>query len=135
MEVKNKAFFAAVLLLLLVAASGCVQTAGNQGQAEKATVSLKYTDKDGATILEKSFLADKGTNAFEALKANVAVDYDTFAAGAFVKGIAGVAAPEGYYLALYVDGEYAQKGISDYTIEKDTAIEWKTESLESFGMP
>ena len=144
MRKRNALFWSFLLLLLL--SCGCVQETaehGNgtsedltlkNGEAETATITLRYLDAEGKIITEKIFEVAKGTNAFEAMKENVAVGYDMYAAGAFVKSIADIAPPEGYYLALYVNSAYAKKGISSHNIETDTLIEWKTESIESFGM-
>ena len=129
---KNMNFFVLVFgISLLLLAAGCTQVA--EEKQGKAALSVKYFDKDGALVLDKSFEAEKGKNAFEAMSENIEVDYEMYETGAFVKGIAGVKTPEGYYLALYVNGEYASKGISDYTIDEDMSIEWKTKSIESFG--
>lgn len=118
-------------IFILLLTTGCVQQIQKQA-SEKATVLLKYTDANGATILEKSFKVERGTNAFDAIKEKVALDYKMYHAGAFVKSIGGVKPPKGYYLALYINGKYADKGISSQVIKKDTVIEWKTESIESF---
>jgi len=126
-----KAIILVSFVFILLLTSGCVQQTQKQA-SEKATVSLKYTDAKGTTILEKSFKVAKGTNAFDAIKENVALGYKMYNAGAFVESIGGIKPPKGYYLALYINGKYADKGISSQVIEKDTIIEWKTESIESF---
>jgi len=65
----------------------------------------------------------------------VEVSYEDYGSmGTFVKGINGIVPEQGYYLALYVDSVYASKGISSYSIEKDTLIEWKIEKIESYGL-
>ena len=124
-----------LLLMVLLLTLGCTSSEetvpANNGEMVK--VSLKYTGADGTVLVDKNFEVAKGTNAFEAMKEQVAVKHEMYDFGPFIDAIAGVRAPDGYYLALYVNGEYASKGISDYTLEENTTIEWKTESIASFG--
>lgn len=133
---------AMLVLLLLLGCTQPVQPSNgsplsgtpNGGTAEKSTVSFKYAGTEGEIIFEKQFDVSKGTNAFDVMRRNMQVDYDQYAIGVFVNSIEGTPAPEGYYLALYVNGEYAIKGIADYTIEEDISLEWKTEKIEAFGL-
>lgn len=142
MKSKYRAFllFGLALILLL---SGCTQTLQEQNrtenpsqeQEETVTFTLKLFDRERQLILDKSSEVEPGKNAFEAIEEIAEVDYEDYGSiGAFVKGINGIRPEQGYYLALYVDSVYASKGISSYSIEKDTLIEWKIEKIESFGM-
>ncbi len=137
---KKNLVFLLLAFFLLISLIGCTQTQTLQETSkredEKTTVlfTLKYFDENGKTIVDESSEVQKGTNAFEAMKSKVEVDYDLYAIGAFVKGINGVFPPKGYYLALYVNGEYARKGISGYTVNNDMTVEWKTEKIESFKL-
>lgn len=131
----KKILFLSAAIFLLIFTLGCIQTAQEPGQGqETVTLALKYFDKDNSLLLNKTLKIEKGTNAFEAMKKITAVESETFSFGVMVKSIAGIAPPEGYYLALYVDSNYAQKGISDYILEKDTLLEWKTEKIQDFGI-
>ncbi len=121
-------FLLAVLFLL-----GCTQTDTASNSSEMVTIDFSYTDANGNIIVQKSIDVESGTNALEVMKNNFEVDYDEFEFGVMVNSIDGVQPPEGYYLGLYVDGSFAQAGISSYTISKDTTIEWKTNSLSDFG--
>ena len=64
------------------------------------------------------------------MKNNVKVEYDSYSFGVFVKSIDGASPPNKYYFALFVNGAYANKGISGYTISNDTVIEWKVQKIE-----
>lgn len=139
----QKILFSVFLIAALLATAGCTQTAqpgqntnlenNNFGEAQTAVLSIKYFDSNNSILLIRNFEVEKGTNAFEAMKNNLQLEYEMFGNSAFITSIAGTPAPEGYYIALYVDGTYADKGISDYAIKKDTLIEWKTEAIEDFG--
>ena len=61
------------------------------------------------------------------MKKNLNVEYTQYSFGPLITEIEG-AKPEGAdYWALYADGNYAEKGINDYKIEKDILFEWKLE--------
>jgi len=130
-------------IVLLLATAGCIQEQqqseqqGNEKGQENgamATVQLKYTDAEGNPIAEKELRAPIGSNAWELMKQNMQVEFDAYDFGPFVKSIEGTAPPEGHYMALYVNGSYAEKGIGDYTISEGIGFEWKTEKLEDFGL-
>jgi len=128
-KLKTRLIFLSLAVFLLFLA-GCTQTLNQVVQEKTATLTLKYFDKDGTIILDKKFEVEKGTNAFEAMKKNVEMDFEMYPFGAFVKSIAGVTPPKTHYLTLYVNGEKASEGISSYTINEDIKIEWKTEQIE-----
>ena len=140
MKSKHRAplFFGLALLLLF---SGCTQTLQEQNNTESptqeqtVTLTLKLFNADEQLILDESLEVEPGTNAFEAMQEIAEVEYEDYGSmGAFVEGINGLRPGQGHYLALYVNGAYANKGISSHSIEKDTLIEWKIEKIESYGM-
>lgn len=119
-----------VLFLLLLISAGCLQ----QTEQETGTVlvSFKYLGINGQSIAENSLSVPKGQNAWNVMKEIWDVEYEDYAMGPFIKSIEGTSPPEGYYLALYVNGAYADKGIAAYPIDNTLLIEWKTEKIESF---
>lgn len=153
----NWKIFGIAMAVLLLATAGCIQPVEipkttestgtveempeGWGATETVNLSVKYldvegnfvTDEAGETLLDETIEVAKGTNAFEALKTNFDVMYDEFELGAFIKGFNGTEVKEGYYLAMYVNGEYAMKGISDYVLEEDISFEFKIEAVEDFG--
>jgi hypothetical protein len=140
MKSKHRAllFFGLAQILLF---SGCTQTLQEQkdtespSQEQTVTLTLKLFNEEGQLILDESLEVEPGTNAFEAMQKIAEVEYEDYGSmGAFVKGINGIRPGQGNYLALYVNGEYANKGISSHSIEDDTLIEWKIEKIGSYGM-
>ncbi|MAG22454.1 MAG: hypothetical protein CL943_04100 [Candidatus Diapherotrites archaeon] len=136
----GKRIFFALLIGLLLLTAGCVQQEEapqeNNGVQGSSTVVLtvKYLDAEGNTIAEKAISTPKGVNAWILMKDNMDVDFEEFSFGPMVKGIEGTPSPEGHYLALYVNGEYATQGVNGYFIQEDTLMEWKTEAIDSFGL-
>ena len=131
MKLKTRLIFLSLAVLLFLA--GCIQTLDQVEQEKTATLTLKYFDKDGKTVLDKRIEVKKGTNAFEAMKENVEMDFEMYPYGVFVKSIAGVMPPETYFLTLFVNGKKASAGISSYTVNEDTVIEWKTQQVREIA--
>lgn len=128
----QKSLFLGLLLFFLLA--GCVsqqaQSALPAADSQAVVLSLKYSDKAGAVLLEKNISVSKGADAFDAIKENVPLDFEMYSMGPFIKSINGITPPAGYYLALYVNSQYADRGITGYSINEDTQMEWKTEAIQ-----
>jgi hypothetical protein len=130
---QNVVFWGLLVFFLL---AGCVQQQQSQNapsapQTQTVMLSLKYTDENGTLLLEKNISVARRTNAFDAIKENVPVDFETTSFGPFIKSIGGIAPAQNYYLALYVNGQYADRGIAEYVLSEDTSIDWKTEAIQS----
>ena len=66
-----------------------------------------------------------GTDALAFIESVVAVDYRRYpGAGVFITSLCGVAAPDGMFWALSVNGDRATRGIADLRLEADTHIRW-----------
>lgn len=133
MKFQNAVFLGLLVFFLL---AGCIQQQQSQNappapETQTVALSLKYTDENGAVLLEKNISVAKETNAFDAIKENIPLDFETTSLGPFIKSIGGVAPSSGYYLALYVNGQYADRGIAGYVLSEDTSMEWKTEKIQS----
>jgi len=125
---------ATIALLFL---SGCPQsglsTLQQPAEEKSKTVTVIFiADARGDTVLNLEVETEQGTNLFEILKEKADIGYQEFELGAFIDEIGGVKPGVNEYWALYVNDEYAEKGISDYTAEDGMIIEWKIESFEDF---
>jgi len=131
---RMKFFFTLLIVLLFIFIVGCTQTVEQDPSLldEKVNVSFKYIGGGGIVLIEKEFEIIKGTNAFEFLKENFEVGYEEYAFGPMIKSFDGITPPDGYYLSLYVNDVYAEKGISEYTLSEDILIEFRFESLSTF---
>jgi len=131
----NKASVLFTALLFLLFLSACTETARvTQPTALGETVKLRLIveGRDGI-ILDREITLEKGTNAFDAMKANADVRFVEYDFGPFIKEIEGVKPQAGEYWALYVNEEIAMQGISAYTLEEDTEIKWKIEPQQAFA--
>ena len=69
-----------------------------------------------------------GSNAADVMKSLVTVKDK----GGLITSIAGVAAPKGYYWALYVNGKYATKGIGGYVVDAGILIDWRMDKIQNY---
>ena len=128
-------FVVAVLLLVALLAFGCTSPpVVPSADSNSLVVEVKLIDSSGALVLDKNIKSDLGINAFDIMKDNFDINYVSYAIGPFINSIQGLDFNSDYYLALYVDGNMADKGINGYTIEKDMLIEWKVISINSYGL-
>lgn len=104
----------------------------NNSSPAGASISFKAI-ANGETILDSTAMVAMGTNAFDAMQEIANVEFQDFGAmGVMVEAINGVKPGQNEFWGLYVNGEQSMAGISGITIEADTAIEWKIESVESY---
>ncbi|MCR4369410.1 MAG: DUF4430 domain-containing protein [archaeon] len=123
----------AATLLLLVAFSGCLTAITERESTGSDTTQfyVKGIDAKGQLLFEAPVIAQPNEGVFDALKkSGVPIEYDDTAYGPFVTGIGSIKAGEGEYLALYVDGEYAQTGIADIKPERDMRVEFRIEKIQ-----
>ena len=97
--------------------------------AAPATVSvhLEVHDELTASGLAVSIHRDipQGTDVLAFVESIVAVDYRRYpGVGVFITSLCGVAAPDGMFWALSVNGERATRGLADLHLEADTHIRW-----------
>ncbi len=141
----NKLFFLAFLSIIAFSLLfGCASTVPSSSNDSLKTVSFSLSVYDDSNSLIFSSVADvnAGMNAFDAMKLvlsntktglNSNLEFEQYPFGIMVTSIAGKKAPSTHYWALYVNGAYASKGISDYFIDSDANFVWRLEKIESFG--
>ena len=128
------------LLLAGLILSGCISQENSAtgmatltaGSNEKVSFGLRVVNAEGEAVLQRYTVVEKGVNAFEAMKKLVPVEYTESTYGAFIKSINGLSPDAEHYWALYVNGEYADKGISSYSVDEAFEVEWRMESLSDF---
>ena len=99
---------------------------------ETVNVSFKAI-ANGEIILDTNAEVAKGTNAFDTMQEVTSVEFQDFGSmGVMVESINGTKPKENEFWKLFVNGEEAAVGISSISIEEDTAIEWKTESIDAY---
>ena len=101
------------------------------GATENAVaVHLEIRDDVTASGLAASIRreASHGSTALAFMESVVAVEYKRYPGmGVFVTGLCGVAAPDGTFWALSVNGQRATRGIAEVVLDGDTHIRWDLE--------
>lgn len=126
--------FPIIFAALLIA--GCTQQVQTENQLplpKDTTIAVSFAVNDGAeNILEKIVEVENGTIALEALRQATDVGGKQYGFGFFVESIAGVEAGQSHYWAIYVDNVYAEKGIDQIVLEKDTNLRFVLEEIREF---
>lgn len=117
----------AALLMVSALMFGCINQ--NNGVPDYlAAVDVKVFDGE-KYLVDKTVTVGHGTNGLDIMEEATEIEYTMQAYGAFVTSIAGREAAQDEYWALYVNREYADKGISLYEAENGMEIEWKLENI------
>ncbi len=132
----NKKFVLVLAVLALFAVIfGCTsfQPAVLDSQ-NLVNVSISVIDDTNTLIFSEARDFNVGTNAFDVMKSLVGenMKYKEYDFGVMVSSIYGVDAPSTHYWALYVDNNYASKGIADYIVDSPVKFEWRLEKIEPF---
>ena len=96
----------------------------------RVAVHLEIRDDVTASGLAASIRreASHGSTALAFMESVVAVESKRYPGmGVFVTGLCGVAAPDGTFWALSVNGQRATRGIAEVVLDGDTHIRWDLE--------
>ncbi|MEM4261785.1 MAG: DUF4430 domain-containing protein [Candidatus Diapherotrites archaeon] len=122
--------FICVLLFVVFFVFGCVGQSSKQNYLEQKPVFfvLKYGyGSDYNYLFLKSF---SGQKVFDALVSNnVNFTYKDFGFGKMVLSVENLVPQKGEYLAIYVDGVYADKGISELEVKENAVLEFRIEKV------
>lgn len=143
-----KQFSKAIAILsvfTMLLAAGCTQQTAQQNEyapqtkseepgGASDTIQFKFRaiDSEGTAAIEKEITAQKGQSLFEALSEvenGISFGYREYAYGTFITAIGKVVPGQGEYLAIYVDGKYAEKGVADTIPEEGSTIEFRVEKI------
>jgi hypothetical protein len=132
----NKKFALVLAVLALFGVIfGCVSSQPQVLDSQNLfNVSISVIDDTNAVIFSESRDFNAGTNAFDAMKSLIGenMNYQKYDFGVMVSSIYGVDAPSTHYWALYVDNNYASKGIADYIIDNPVKFEWRLEKIVAY---
>ena len=110
-------------LLLVIALTACSPAKETVPSPVKTITELPQT--------EYSFTAETDNiSAYELTESSTVIETQQFDFGSFITSINGVAAPEGSFWSLYLNGEQAQVGANDLYLKKGDSITWKLENVQ-----
>jgi len=134
--ISKKLFLGVILLTVFFVCLGCTSTA-NFAMVDSSPVQVSMFVFDDTNKLMFSEVNDfnAGSSAFDVVKELLGgnLEYQEYSFGVMITSIYGVDASSEDYWALYVDGNYASKGISDYVVNNPTLIEWRLEKISAFS--
>lgn len=97
--------------------------------AEQNKTSIKLANPRGPFMLVAE---NDGQNAFDLLKKYTQVGYKEYDFGIFIESINGLANDKQNFWAFYVNGEFANRGISKTTLKVGDTIELNYEQTETY---
>ncbi|MBI4210324.1 MAG: DUF4430 domain-containing protein [Candidatus Diapherotrites archaeon] len=117
-------------LLTLMAMAGCAQEQRATTQVPAGAAITVY-GPDGEAALKKDIAGMSGDPLLAAMQeGDIAIETAQYSFGAYIKSIAGISQDEKHYIAIYVDGNYSQKGISDLRLGDGSLIEFRLEEIK-----
>ncbi len=116
--------------MALVLTSGCIKQSDSSADTNAAKVNFQLLIEANGKETTQSIDVAKGTNALEAMKLLADVNYSTSAFGAFVSSINGISNTADTYWLFWIDGNFADKAIDAYAINRDTVVIWRFLSAE-----
>lgn len=124
-----------LLLISTVTLSTCSLTPQQNNEEHSETIEATQTPENTETTQQEvqtiSLTAEQDEeNAFELLQSQHEVSAKTYDFGVFIEEIDEVKNTDKYYWALYVNGEYAQKGADQTMLQKGDTIEFRYEEIQ-----
>ena len=121
-----------IAIAMLALLSGCAQEQ-QQAPANAVPVAVElqvYTEASDELLYEKQFTAWRGESLFDTMRRNgVPFEYEEFSFGVMVTGIGGQTPGPNQYIAIYVDGDYSDRGVKDITLEKGASVDFRIEGI------
>lgn len=111
--------------MALVLTSGCIRQSEGSGSATAGKANFQLLIEANGKETSQSIDVNRGTNALEAMKMLADVNYSTSAFGAFVTSINGTPNTADSYWLFWIDGNFAEKAIDAYAINRDTVVIWR----------
>lgn len=92
---------------------------------------VKILDTASGLELQAQKRVPAGSSLLEALDGLVKVGTKEYpGVGSIVTDLCGVEPPANHFWALYVDGQFADRGASQIELDRDLRIEWRTQQPE-----
>lgn len=118
-----------VLLMILFLSFGCLQT--SQPEEQQITFTIKGFDSNNELVFEKQLQTEDSIKAFDALKENnVMMEYEQYSFGVLITRIEAMVPQIGEYIALYVNGDYSNVGVSDLELNDGDVLEFRVEKFD-----
>ncbi|VVB98691.1 Uncharacterised protein [uncultured archaeon] len=134
MDQAKKAIIALLLVAALALSAGCArqeQQGQNAGQTGNAIEFTLKTPGSGVPVITQQIKTTEGKTLFGAMQeSGVQMKYREYSFGKMITSIGIIEPGQGQYLAVYVDGNYSQKGIDEIIPKQGQTIEFKLEQIQ-----
>lgn len=132
-NVKKISIIAVIAIILIV---GVVVIVNNSNKDEngvndnKKTITISVYNKENENIYKENIDTDK-KYLFDAIskKEDLKVVSEDSQYGKYITSMLGIEQGENYYWSYYIDGQYAEVGVSNCEIEDGKTYDFKIESM------
>lgn len=134
MKKTNKILIGVVSVVAIILVTCGVIFINNKNPEENVTgknITIGVYDKEGNSVYNKSLNTDK-QYLIEVLEENkdLEIKAEDSQYGKYITSIKGIEQGDNYYWSYYIDGEYAEVGVSSCEIENDKTYDFKIEKFE-----
>lgn len=119
-----------MILVISVVATVINNSNKNVNDDNKNTITISVFNKEGENIYKERVNTDK-QYLIEVLEENKDLDVKTENSqyGKYITSIKGIEQGDNYYWSYYIDGQYADVGVSSCKIENDKTYDFKIENM------
>ena len=129
-DFKKIGIIATIAIILVIGIVAVVVGANNKNNENKKTVTISVYDKEQKNIYKKNVNTDK-KYLIEVLEENkdLNIKAEDSQYGKYITSIKGIEQGDNYYWSYYIDGAYAEVGVSSCEIEEGKTYDFKIESM------
>ena len=129
-NLKKIGIIATIAVILVIGVVATVIGVNNKNNENKKTVTISIYDKEQKNIYKESVNTDK-KYLIEVLEENKDLEVKTEDSqyGKYITSIKGIEQGDNYYWSYYIDGAYAEVGVSSCEIEEGKSYDFKIESM------
>lgn len=120
----------AIILVIGVVAAVSNNSNKNVNDENKKTITISVFNKENENIYKEKVNTDK-QYLIEVLEENKGLDVKAEGSqyGKYITSIKGIEQGDNYYWSYYIDGQYAEVGVSSCEIESGKTYDFKIESI------
>lgn len=129
-NVKKISIIVVIAIILIVGIVVIANKAENGANDNKKTITISVYNKENENIYKENIDTDK-QYLFDAIseKKDLKVVSEDSQYGKYITSIMGIEQGDNYYWSYYIDGQYAEVGVSKCEIEDGKTYDFKIESM------
>lgn len=129
-NLKKIGIIAVIAIVIIGAVIGVIISKSNKNNENIKTITISVFNKENENIYKENVNTDK-QYLIEVLEENkdLNVKSEDSQYGKYITSIKGIEQGDNYYWSYYIDGQYAEVGVSSCEIEDGKTYDFKIESM------